>query len=91
MFEHTEAVPVMADVTGGALFVKTTSSKLAHEPPLLIVQRRVALPETPVTAIEFVEAIRGRVAVPDINVHWPVSVPEGLLPVNVKLPSLHFD
>jgi hypothetical protein len=78
------------DVAGGVELDSITSSKLAVQGLLLIVQRKVALVPTgtPVT-VDVGDEASVIVAVPDSTVHVPV--PEvAVLPASVKDPLLHF-
>src|SRR5690606_9123491 len=84
-------LPASANV-GSAWLVSATSSKLAVQVPLVIVQRRTAVtpagtPETSLFGLEG-SAIK-TVGPPDITDQVPVPI-TGVLPSNVKFPSSQF-
>lgn len=78
-------------VVGVVLFVSVTSSKLVHD-PFVMVHRRVTLcpASSPLTWLvaDVGVTILAPLAGPTI-VHWPVPV-TGTLPARVNVPSLHF-
>ena len=81
--------PASATVGLAVLLILTSSNVDPHTPPLLIVQRKVAIVPagTPVTVVVALAGVV-IVAVPDIKVQSPVPG-DAPLPASVKLAVLH--